>query len=111
MWDKLRNFVSDYLKDEELERYESLLQIETTPSIKSCTVPTKQAFDIYNARAGLPASLSGKIRGFKELLEELDKVEDSKVCIHKISSGTTLVVFTNCDITRVLGVLTFWDQK
>jgi hypothetical protein len=108
MWDKLRSLVSDYLKDEELERYESLLQIETTPFIKSCTVSTKQAFNIYNTRAGLPSSLSGKIRGFKELLEELDKVEDSKVCIHKISSDTTLVIFTNCDITNILGVLTFW---
>jgi hypothetical protein len=107
MWDKLRNLVSDYLKDEELERYKSILHIETSPSIKSCTILTKQAFDIYNTRAASPASLSGKIRGFKELLEELDKAEDSRVCIHRISSDVQLIVFTNCDITRILGVLTF----
>lgn len=112
MWNKLRSLVSDYLKDEELERYKSLLFNEIAPSIKSCTVCTKEASDIYNVRARLSASLLGEIRGFNKLLEELDKIKDSRVCIHRVtSSNIKLIIFTNCDITRVLGVLTFSGQR
>ncbi|WP_414528188.1 hypothetical protein [Nodularia chucula] len=112
MWNKLKSLVSDYLKGEELERYESLLYNETAPSIKSCTVCTKQVFDIYSLRAGLPSSLSGKIRGFNKLLKELDKTKDSKIFIHRVSSSNKkLVIFTNCDITRVMGILTFSERK
>lgn len=112
MWNKLKSLVSDYLKDERLEKSESLLHNEIAPSIKSSTVYTKQAFDIYNVRAGLPASMSGEIRGFNKLLEELDKTKDSRVCIHRVSSSKIkLIIFTDCDITRVLGVLTFSEQR
>ena len=108
MWDKLRSLIFVYLKDEELEKYEGILHDVIIPNIKSCTVRTKEAYDIYSTRARLPASLSGKIKGFDKLLEELDRVNDSTVYIHSVSStDIKLVVFTNYDITKVLGVLFF----
>jgi|GEM_PF-6608100 hypothetical protein len=108
MWDKLRSVILVYLKDDELEKYESLMYDEVTPNIKSCKVLTKEAHDIYSTRSRSPASLSGKIRGFDKLLEELDKVNDSTVLIHRVLlSNIKLVVFTNYDITKVLGVLFF----
>ena len=50
--------------------------------INRLLIPTKQAIDIYKARAGLPATLSGRIKGFNNLLEELDRLEDITVSIH-----------------------------
>lgn len=112
MWNKLKNPVFDYLKYEELEKWKILLHNEVEPSLKSITIPRKQAFDIYNVRARLPAAVSGKIRGFDRLLEELDKTKDDKISIHLISSSNIkLLVFTDYDITRVLGVLTFSEQR
>lgn len=112
MWDKLKIVIYHYLKDQELEKYENLLHNEIHPSIKSIIILTKQAFNIYNARAGLPSVSLGEIRGFEKLLEELNKTEDTKVCIHRIlSSNIKIFVFTSFDITRVLGLLTFPKEK
>lgn len=98
--------ISVYLKNEKLEKYQEILIDEHIPNIKSCTIPTKQAIDIYKARARLPSALSGRIKGFNKLLEELDRLEDVTVSIHLISaSELKLLAFTDIEITRVLGVL------
>ena len=102
----LIRLISVYLKNERLEKYQRILSDEQTPNIKSCTIPTKQAIDIYKARAGLPATLSGRIKGFNNLLEELDRLEDITVSIHLIlDADIKLLAFTDIEITRVLGVL------
>lgn len=106
--DSIRMLVSLYLKEQKLEKYENILIDEHIINIKSCTIPTKQAYDIYKTRAGMPAALSGKVRGFEKLLEELNRMQSPTVSLHLISGcDIKLLAFTDIEITRVLGVLLF----
>jgi hypothetical protein len=111
MPNQLKNLLLNYFNNEELKRYECLLYDETLPNVKSCNISTKQALKIYSIRAESPASLSGKIKGFPELiqvLERLDKIENSKVSIYGVHiCGLDLVIFTDFDATIILGVLHF----
>lgn len=71
-------------------------------------VPIQQARSIYRLRAERSQQSGNSIQGFAELLAGLDSANMSEVIIHSWRTDQTMfAVFTNAELTKVIGVLSF----
>jgi|GEM_PF-1549488 len=95
--EKLRNLVGKHL-------------ISST----STTVSTKDAINIYEIRSQLPSAKNGLVKGYKNLLQQLQffdrvSIDHESVMIHNVTSlgGVRSIIFTNSKIDKSLGELVF----
>lgn len=90
--EKLRNLVGKHL-------------ISST----STTVSTKDAINIYEIRSQLPSAKNGLVKGYKNLLRELQTFDRESIMIHNVISlgGVRSIIFTNSKIDKSLGELVF----
>jgi hypothetical protein len=108
MLNNIKKLLLDYSTNKTIEVDEDILY-ESLSTAKYCAISAKQAFRIYTIRAESPNALSGKIKGFSELLnnlEKLDLIDNSQVCIYKIwTHNIKIIIFTDFEHTDILGIL------
>lgn len=78
-------------------------------SSTSTTVSTKDAINIYEIRSQLPSAKNGLVKGYKNLLRELQTFDRESIMIHNVISlgGVRSIIFTNSKIDKSLGELVF----
>ncbi len=76
------------------------------PTVTSIEIPLKNTRDIYYRRASWNAEQAGDIIGFDDLIPRLERETRDSVAIHDIQAdGRWLVVFTDSDVTDIIGIL------
>jgi hypothetical protein len=78
-------------------------------SSTSTTVSTKDAINIYEIRSQLPSAKNGLVKGYKNLLQQLQTFDRESIMIHNVISlgGVRSIIFTNSKIDKSLGELVF----
>lgn len=114
MSEKLLNLISNLVSENNI--LQEIINEESLLSIKSCSISTKQALDVYKGRAKSLSALSGLIDGFDKLIDNLEKLEDNSVSIHRLSTNQVrLLIFTNITCTQTFGILIFdkslWKEQ
>lgn len=71
-------------------------------------VPIQQLRSIYRLRAERNEQNGNSIQGFGELMAGLDSISTGEVVVYSWQTPqTTFAVFTNAELTKVIGVLRF----
>jgi len=70
-------------------------------------VPTKEAYEVYKRRSEYPPDEGQRqVSGYNSMLENLKFFDEESVKIHSFGRpDETFIVFTDCAISRLLGVL------
>ena len=79
-----------------------------SPSLSSFDLPIKNTRDIYYRRAELNTDHGGPIKGFDDLVLNLQSESEPTVGIQSVTVGADqFVLFTTPDVSRLIGILVF----
>ena len=105
-----------------IERIERLLATDRTaearsceeilargvPSLDSIQLPLKHIQRIYGRRARINTKRGAPIKGFDNLIRNLNEEQSPNIGIQTIRVGAeSFSVFTTSDVTRIIGILLF----
>jgi hypothetical protein len=103
-WEKINILILDF----DSNIYSNITSKCLNPVIKSCCIPKDNALDIYISRANSPTKV---MNGFEVLIDNLEKLEDSLIYIHSVStSKSKIIVFSDCSLMQILGILSLPDS-
>ncbi|WP_309733694.1 hypothetical protein [Chamaesiphon sp. OTE_75_metabat_556] len=103
-WEIMNSLISNFDK----EIYLNITSKYLNPTIRSICIPRNNAIDIYTGRANSPTRV---MNGFDMLINNLKKLQDDSVFIHSVSTlKSNIIVFSDCDYIRILGVLALPDS-
>jgi hypothetical protein len=97
-WGKINILILDF----DSNIYSNITSKYLNPVIKSCCIPKNNALDTYMSRANSPTRV---MNGFEVLIDNLEKLEDSLIYIHSVStSKSKIIVFSDCSLMQILGI-------